>query len=72
MSESSVYYNQSRPEVAQFLPPDYEKVLEIGCSEGNFRSNLKESCEYWGIEPVKSVAEVAATRNLHRGFDGNS
>jgi len=62
MPETSVYYSQSRSEVAQFLPTRYEKVLEIGCGEGNFRSNLNENCEYWGVEPVRDVAARAEKR----------
>lgn len=63
------YYGQTRSEVARFLPDRYEKVLEIGCGEGGFRGNLKEICEYWGVEPVKSVAD-AASRRLFKVLNG--
>lgn len=73
MPETSVYYSQSRSEVAQFLPTRYEKVLEIGCGEGNFRANLNEICEYWGVEPVHDVAaraEKRLSKVLNGTFDG--
>lgn len=31
-------------------------MLEVGCGYGNFRNNLPDDCEYWGIEPVLSIA----------------
>lgn len=55
----SGYFQNLRPEVADFLPAHYSKVLEIGCGDGNFHANLKKSCEYWGIEPDKDAAEIA-------------
>lgn len=72
MPENSVYYSQTRGEVAQFLPARYEKVLEIGCGAGNFRANLDENCEYWGVEPVRAVAAEAEkhlTKVLNGTFD---
>lgn len=59
---SEQYYVGTRPEVATFLPKNYSRVLEIGCGEGGFRGNLKKKCEYWGVEPVTSVAKTAELR----------
>lgn len=56
---TSHYYIGCRPEVATFLPKHYTRVLEIGCGEGGFRANLRSDCEYWGVEPVASVAKTA-------------
>lgn len=56
------YYQNVRSEVTCFLPDVYSRVLEVGCGEGNFRSNLKETCEYWGIEPSERAAEIATSR----------
>lgn len=67
--ETSIYYSQGRAEVARFLPEKYEKVLEVGCGAGNFRSNLNDVCEYWGVEPVKEIADVAA-QHLHKVLTG--
>ncbi len=46
--------------MTQLLPNQYSRVLEIGCGAGVFRENLSQNHEYWGIEPVESVAEMAA------------
>lgn len=56
------YYQNLRSEVAALLPSSYSKVLEVGCGAGTFRSNLTKPCEYWGIEPVPEVAQLAKTR----------
>lgn len=53
------YFWQSRPEMKQFLPTEYAKVLEIGCGAGQFRQNLRENIEYWGIEPNAEAADRA-------------
>lgn len=53
------YYQGVRGEMIMFLPEKYSKVLEIGCAEGDFRQHFSSNCEYWGIEPVQSVADVA-------------
>jgi 2-polyprenyl-3-methyl-5-hydroxy-6-metoxy-1,4-benzoquinol methylase len=63
------YYQYDRREVGSLLPSCYSKVLEIGCGEGRFASNMTHRCEYWGIEPVQSVAEVASQR-LQRVLTG--
>ena len=53
------YSANLRSEVAAFLPTQYHKVLEIGCSYGTFRKNLEQPNEYWGIEPNPAVAQEA-------------
>ena len=53
------YYEQSRLEMVDFLPPTYSKVLEIGCGVGNFSVNLQSNAEVWGVEPNKQSAEIA-------------
>jgi len=62
MNSTSSYYKSFREEVIPLLPPKYSRVLEIGCGEGNFRSNLKLDNIYWGIEPIAEAAEVAKTK----------
>ena len=61
MSEAYPYDPKLRPEVARFLPHTIEKmvVLEVGCGYGHFRKNIQTECEYWGIEPVHSIAQFA-------------
>lgn len=59
------YYQCTRKEMRQLLPKSYSKVLEIGCGEGNFRNNLRLKNEYWGVELVEAVAEIAKTKLDH-------
>jgi 2-polyprenyl-3-methyl-5-hydroxy-6-metoxy-1,4-benzoquinol methylase len=44
------------------LPKHYSRVLEIGCGEGNFRGQLNQECEYWGVEPFEASAKVASKK----------
>ncbi len=69
MSNPADYYFGIRPELRPFLPQQYNKVLEIGCGEGNFISNLTHKCEYWGIEPTHNAAE-SAKRKLFKVLQG--
>ncbi|MDR2593213.1 MAG: class I SAM-dependent methyltransferase [Fibromonadaceae bacterium] len=52
----------TRPEMTQFLPNEYSKVLEIGCNTGNFVQYLSKPYECWGIEPFEEAANVAKTK----------
>jgi len=58
------YHDGARNELSDLLPESYTRVLEIGCGEGGFFSCVKESCEYWGIEPSKSAANISRQK-LH-------
>jgi 2-polyprenyl-3-methyl-5-hydroxy-6-metoxy-1,4-benzoquinol methylase len=62
VSSISDYYRQDRLEIAKLIPPDYSKVLEIGCSDGNFRQYFGHACEYWGIEPFQAAAQAASQK----------
>lgn len=53
------YYLGSRPELKPHIPKSYSRVLEIGCGEGNFRHNLEDECEYWGVEPTADASDKA-------------
>ena len=44
------------------LPEQYSKVLEVGCGEGNFRKNLSQENECWGVEPIKASARKASEK----------
>jgi 2-polyprenyl-3-methyl-5-hydroxy-6-metoxy-1,4-benzoquinol methylase len=63
------YYENSRGEVAPFLPGRYARVLEVGCGEGAFSANLDARCEQWGVEPVAEAA-ARASRRLHKVLAG--
>jgi 2-polyprenyl-3-methyl-5-hydroxy-6-metoxy-1,4-benzoquinol methylase len=59
MSELNNYYNNNREEMLQFIPESYATVLEIGCGQGNFKHNLNNSCEYWGVEQNEIIGKKA-------------
>jgi 2-polyprenyl-3-methyl-5-hydroxy-6-metoxy-1,4-benzoquinol methylase len=56
------YYKNYRKEMMLLLPEQYSKVLEVGCGEGNFRKNLSQENEYWGVEPIEPSARKAAEK----------
>jgi len=62
MTNVSAYYQNYRKEMIRLLPEHYSKVLEVGCGEGNFRKNLSQENECWGVEPIKASARKAAEK----------
>ena len=56
------YYKKDRNEIIEFIPKNYNKILEIGCSEGNFRKNLSPNCEYWGVETNLESGRIASKK----------
>ena len=69
MATTPGYYMHERREMAGFLPEAYNSVLEVGCGEGTFTSNLKPGCEIWGVEPYRIAAETASNK-MHRVLVG--
>jgi SAM-dependent methyltransferase len=59
---SESYFHNDREEMLEFLPSQYSKVLEIGCGAGSFRSLMKGSIEYWGVDPSESAALIMEKR----------
>ena len=58
------YYQCERREVYDIVSASAKRVLEVGCAAGGFRLNFPEQVEYWGIEPVREVAELAKSRGV--------
>lgn len=58
------YFGNPRPDMAQFVPPGLERVLELGCGSGLFGEALKRSGvrEVVGIEASPGPARAAARR----------
>ena len=65
------YFECSRPEVLKFFPKGAKRVLDVGCSSGNFGESVKvtQNCEVWGVEPDAESAKAASSR-LDRAFAG--
>ena len=59
METAREYYKNFRPEMMAFVPARYSKVLEVGCAEGNFSTQLQADSERWGIEMDKHSAQAA-------------
>ena len=54
------YYEQARPEVAELVPPECHRVLEVGCAGGELGRLLRSrGHRVTGIELVPEMAERA-------------
>lgn len=69
MSDS--YYRELRTEMLPFVPLECKRILEVGCSSGNFGMQLKkrQGAEVWGIEPNPEAA-INAEKVLDRVING--
>jgi 2-polyprenyl-3-methyl-5-hydroxy-6-metoxy-1,4-benzoquinol methylase len=66
------YYNQRRPEMLRFVPVTAKTLLEIGCGEGWFGSQIKQrqTCAVWGME-IKPEAGRQAGKKLDKIIIGD-
>lgn len=53
------YPNSARTELIEFLPKQYQTVLEIGCGTGGFKQSLNHDIEIWGVEPNELASQHA-------------
>lgn len=67
-----VYYSNTRGEMAGFIPIGCKRILDVGCSEGNFGKYLmdRNGAEVWGAE-LSDTAAAAASQKLHKVFQGD-
>jgi SAM-dependent methyltransferase len=67
----ALYYSESRPEMVRYVPTTCRRVLDVGCSSGEFGALLKarRNVEVWGVEPFAAAAGLAAGR-LDRVVEG--
>ena len=74
-NKSNVYYRNARPEMLQFLPKNFDKILDIGCGEGLFAYSIREKSnrdiELWGIEPMEKQG-LEAKKKLDKVLIGKS
>ena len=66
------YHTQLRPEMLEFVPQNANKILDVGCGEGIFATQLKQKLksETWGIEIDNHAAELAEKR-IDKVFAGD-
>lgn len=66
------YYSLSRTEMLKYIPQDAKKILEVGCGEGLFLSQIKEklSAEVWGVE-MNPIAAEKVSKIAHRVLVGD-
>lgn len=71
-AEEPIYFRAPRAEMLRFVPTGVERVLEVGCAQGNFGVALKQrfGAEVWGIE-YNSVAAQKAAEVLDQVFAGD-
>lgn len=68
VGDNSDYYSHIRGEIAQLLPADIGRVLEIGCGRGNtlvWLKNLGNTHSTYGIELSADSAEEARSKVDH-------
>lgn len=62
------YFGELRNEIIGYIPENTKKILDVGCSAGDFGSNLKKRLKdisVWGIEPNKYAADIAKEKLDH-------
>ncbi len=60
------YYMQSRPEVAELVPPECRRVLDVGCGSGELGRLLRHRGHHvTGMELVPEMAERARSQLHH-------
>jgi len=66
------YFSQSRPEMLPFVPHQAARILDVGCGEGWFGSQIKQrqNAEVWGIE-LEPQAGKAAGKKLDKVLIGD-
>lgn len=63
ISKDDAYYSGNRQDMLKFIDIKANRILEIGCGEGNFATNFT-NVEYWGVEPVTRHAKAAEQKGL--------
>lgn len=61
LSKPDQYYAATRTDMLRFIRGKPQRILEIGCGEGNFAQNFP-GLEYLGVEPNTQMAARATAR----------
>ena len=67
------YFQNTRAEMAEFLPDNAQNIIEVGCGEGVFGQMLKKHFSgsiVWGIE-IDAAAVPQAKKQLDRVLKGD-
>jgi 2-polyprenyl-3-methyl-5-hydroxy-6-metoxy-1,4-benzoquinol methylase len=66
MNSNKNYYSYYREEMLQFIPNNVNRLLDVGCGEGNFVSLLKQKQKFeaWGVEINNEIAKLASSKNI--------
>ncbi len=70
MKPDKGYYEQARPEIARLIVGTPKSILDIGCANGCFKSNVTWECDYHGVEPFAEAAQAARENGVtvYEGF----
>ena len=70
---NDIIYTSDRKEILPYVPKVKGRILDVGCSSGNFSRLLKDEwgCEVHGIEVNPKAAEIAADK-IDRVFCGDA
>lgn len=59
------YYSEKRNDIIAYIPKNINRLLDVGCSSGEFGFNLKKHLPQicvWGVEPFEKAAELAKNK----------
>jgi len=73
MVDNNIIYTSDRKEILPYVPKIKGRILDVGCSTGNFSRLLKDKweCEVHGIEVNPKAAEIASDK-LDKVFCGDA
>jgi GT2 family glycosyltransferase/ubiquinone/menaquinone biosynthesis C-methylase UbiE len=59
--KANSYFNNSRPDVQEYVNPNSKKILDVGCASGflGYALKIKNKAEVWGVEINKDAAYKA-------------
>jgi 2-polyprenyl-3-methyl-5-hydroxy-6-metoxy-1,4-benzoquinol methylase len=62
--DSLIYASSVRHEMVEFIPESAQRVLDVGCSVGNFGELLKidRKIEVWGVEIDEKACSIASQK----------
>ena len=69
----NIYFDSFRKDIIDHVPFNASRILDIGCSSGNFGKALKErqNCEVWGIE-IDEASALQAKNKLDKVISGDA